>query len=75
MSGIMWELTSLRRLPEDDPAMPYLSSEPANQLIRDMVEKGMLGNKTKQGFYKQVFVEGKKEFWPLNLETREHEAS
>lgn len=62
-------------LPKDDPAMPYLSSEPANQLIKDMVNKGLLGNKTKGGFYKQVTVEGKKEFLPLNLETREHEAS
>ena len=61
-------------LPDDDPAMPYLSSEPANQLIKGMVEKGLLGNKTKAGFYKQVKVEDKKEFWPLNLETLEHEA-
>ena len=61
-------------LPKDDPAMPYLSSKPANQLIKDMVDKGLLGNKTKGGFYKQVKVEGKKEFLPLNLETREHEA-
>jgi len=61
-------------LPDDDPAMPYLASEPANQLIKDMVDKGLLGNKTKGGFYKQVKVEDKKEFWPLNLETREHEA-
>lgn len=60
-------------LPKDDPAMPYLSSKPANTLIKDMVEKGLLGNKTKGGFYKQVLVEGKKEFLPLNLETREHE--
>jgi len=62
-------------LPKDDTAMPYLDSEPANKLMGDMVEKGMLGNKAKQGFYKQVKVEGKKEFWPLNLETREHEPS
>jgi 3-hydroxyacyl-CoA dehydrogenase len=38
-----------------------------------MVEKGWLGNKTKQGFYKQVVEDGKKQFWPLNLETLEHE--
>ncbi len=62
-------------LSEEDTAMPYLASEPANQLIGDMVEKGLLGNKSKQGFYKQVVVEGKKEFWPLNLETREYEAA
>ncbi|MCK5794030.1 MAG: enoyl-CoA hydratase/isomerase family protein, partial [Anaerolineales bacterium] len=60
-------------LPKEDTAMPYLVSEPANKLMGDMVEKGMLGNKSKQGFYKQVKVEGKKEFWPLNLESREHE--
>lgn len=64
-----------KALPEDDQAMPYLLSEPANQLIHDMVEKGRLGNKTKQGFYKQVIVDGKKEFWPLNLYSREYEAS
>ncbi len=61
-------------LPADDPAMPYLTSESANQLIHDMVEKGRLGNKTKQGFYKQVKVNDQKEFWPLNLKTREYEA-
>jgi len=62
-------------LPEDEQAMPYLLSEPANQLIHDMVEKGRLGNKTKQGFYKQVSVDGKKEFWPLNLSSKEYEAA
>ena len=65
----------LEALPETDQAMPYLSSEPANLLIHDMVEKGRLGNKTKQGFYKQVMVDGKKEFWPLNLSSREYEAA
>ena len=62
-------------LPEDEQAMPYLSSEPVNQLIHDMVEEGRLGNKTKQGFYKQVSIDGKKEFWPLNLSSREYEAA
>ena len=38
-----------------------------------MVEKGWFGNKTKQGFYKQTKVDGKKQFWPLNLQTLEHE--
>ncbi len=61
-------------LPEDDPAMPFLTSDAANKLIQTMVENGQLGNKTKQGFYKQVKVEDKKEFWPLNLQTREYEA-
>ena len=65
----------IEALPDDDPAMPYLSSKPANKLIKDMVEKNLLGNKTRGGFYKMVKVEGKKEFWPLNLETREHEVT
>ncbi|RMF41752.1 MAG: 3-hydroxyacyl-CoA dehydrogenase/enoyl-CoA hydratase family protein, partial [Anaerolineae bacterium] len=43
-------------------------------LIRFMIEQGWLGNKTKVGFYKQVKADGKKQFWPLNLQTREHEA-
>ena len=63
-----------KALPEDDPAMPFLTSDAANQLIHDMVQNGQLGNKTKQGFYKQVKVEDRKEFWPLNLESREYEA-
>ena len=60
----------IEALPEDDPAMPFLTSDAPNQLIHDMVQNGQLGNKAKQGFYKQTKVEGKKEFWPLNLETR-----
>lgn len=61
-------------LPKSDPAMPYLESKPANQLIQQMVKNGQLGNKSKQGFYKEVKVEDTKDFWPLNLETREYEA-
>jgi 3-hydroxyacyl-CoA dehydrogenase len=62
-----------KALPDDDQAMPYLKSKPGNKLIHGMVEKGLLGNKTRQGFYKQTIVDGKKEFWPLNLKTQEHE--
>jgi 3-hydroxyacyl-CoA dehydrogenase len=58
----------------DEHAMRYLGSERANKLIHAMVEKGWLGNKTKQGFYKMVRKDGGKEFWTLNLETLEHEA-
>jgi 3-hydroxyacyl-CoA dehydrogenase len=62
-------------LPENDQAMPYLKSKPANQLINDLVKKGWLGNKSRQGFYKQVNVEGNKEFWPLNLDKLDYEAA
>lgn len=64
-----------KALSAEDSAMPYLSSEPANQLIKDMVDKGRLGNKSKQGFYKEVIEDGKKDFWPLNLESREYETA
>jgi 3-hydroxyacyl-CoA dehydrogenase len=61
-------------IPDDEKAQQYLNSEPPNNLIHTMVEKGWLGNKSKQGFYKQVMKEGgKKEFWVLNLGTMEHE--
>lgn len=61
-------------IPHDEQALPYLNSEPPNNLIHTMVENGWLGNKTKQGFYKQVRNEsGEKEFWVLNFETMEYE--
>src|SRR3989304_2847815 len=38
-----------------------------------LLERNWLGNKTKVGFYKEVRGEdGKKEFWPLDLNTLEH---
>jgi 3-hydroxyacyl-CoA dehydrogenase len=62
-------------IPHDEHALRYLKSEPANTLIHTLVERGWLGNKTKVGFYKEVQVDGKKEFWALNLQTLEHAAS
>jgi 3-hydroxyacyl-CoA dehydrogenase len=38
-----------------------------------MIERGWLGVKTNQGFYKLFRTNGKKDFWPLNLVTLEHE--
>ena len=62
-------------IPDDFLALPYLESEPANNLIHSMVAKGWLGNKTKQGFYKEVRqADGSKEFWALDLETLEYAA-
>jgi len=62
-------------IPHDHMAQPYLNSERANGLIGKMVEKGWLGNKTKQGFYKEVRQpDGAREFWSLNLQTLEYEA-
>jgi len=61
-------------IPHDELATRYMKSELVQNLIDTMVENGWLGNKTKQGFYKQVRTEdGKKEFWSLNLQTMEYD--
>ncbi len=59
-------------IPHDTLAQKYLASERANGLIAEMIKRGWLGNKTKVGFYKQVRENGKKQFWPLDLQTLEH---
>jgi 3-hydroxyacyl-CoA dehydrogenase len=62
-------------IPDDKQALKYLNSERVNQVIHTMVEKGWLGNKVKQGFYKEVKTpEGNREFWSLNLKTLDYEA-
>lgn len=61
-------------IPEDIKALQYLNSERVNHVIHTMVERGWLGNKVKQGFYKEVRTnDGNREFWSLNLKTLEHE--
>jgi 3-hydroxyacyl-CoA dehydrogenase len=55
--------------------LKVLKAEKGKNVTDVMVEKGWLGNKTKQGFYKQTKVDGKKQFWPLNFETMEHETA
>jgi 3-hydroxyacyl-CoA dehydrogenase len=60
-------------IPHDEHAQRYLTSEQGNNLIRTMVERSWLGTKNKVGFYKEVRQDGKKEFWPLNLQTMEHQ--
>jgi len=61
-------------IPHDSHALSYLNSEDANHLIHSLVEQGWLGNKSKVGFYKEVRIDGKKEFWSLNLKTMQHHA-
>ena len=61
-------------IPHDEHALRYMRSEAVIQLIRTMNERGWLGTKTKQGFYKEVRQpDGKKEFWVLDLKTMQHE--
>ena len=58
----------------NDPYREALVHPKATALIRTMVERGWLGNKTDVGFYKKVESNGKREFWVLDLETLEHRA-
>lgn len=61
-------------IPHDEHALRYMMSPQVIQLMRTLVERGSLGTKVKEGFYKEVRGEdGKKEFWVLNFETLEYE--
>lgn len=57
-----------------DPYREILQHPKTAELVTKMVEKGWLGNKTGQGYYKKTMVDGKREFWVLNPETFEYEA-
>jgi len=60
-------------IPHDKLGQQYLTEEKPKELIRTMIERKWLGNKTKIGFYKEVRGEdGKREFWSLDLNTLEH---
>lgn len=43
------------------------------EVMQTMLDRGWLGNKSGQGFYKKVIEGGKSSYWPLNLETLEYE--
>jgi 3-hydroxyacyl-CoA dehydrogenase len=60
-------------IPHDKLGQEYLQAEAPTRLMSTMLERKWLGNKTRVGFYKEVRGEdGKKEFWPLDLNTLEH---
>lgn len=52
----------------------YLKAPLSSALYQKMMDSKWLGNKTGQGFYKQVNVNGERQFWSLNLQTLEYEA-
>jgi 3-hydroxyacyl-CoA dehydrogenase len=56
-----------------DPHRQVLKQEQATALVSGMIERGWLGNKTGQGFYKRTYVDGERQFWILNPETMEYE--
>ena len=58
---------------EHDPYRKELAHEKSTALIEAMLERKWLGNKTRQGFYKQVQTEGGRQFWVLNPETMDYE--
>jgi 3-hydroxyacyl-CoA dehydrogenase len=55
-----------------DPYREALVHEEGHGLIESMVERGWLGNKSRQGFYKRVETEEGRQFWVLDPETMEH---
>ena len=61
-------------IPHDELALRYLKSEPVNHMIETLVQRGSLGGKVKEGFYKEVRgQDGSKDFWVLNLASLEYE--
>lgn len=56
-----------------DPYREVLRGERSVALNEKMLAQKWLGNKTGQGFYKQVNVNGNREFWALNPDTLEYE--
>ncbi len=58
----------------EDPAREVLVNPKAEAIAQKMLDNGWLGNKSGQGFYKQVKgAGGEKEFWTLNLDTFEYQ--
>jgi len=57
----------------DDEAREVLNHPASSALLDTMLARGMLGNKTGQGFYKRVDTPEGREFWELNLQTLDYE--
>jgi 3-hydroxyacyl-CoA dehydrogenase len=55
-----------------DPHREVLKHERGTALIAEMLERGWLGNKTGQGFYRRTYVDGERQFWALDLDTLEY---
>lgn len=57
-----------------DPYREVLKGEKSAAVYETMLQKGWLGNKSGQGFYRKTTVDGERQFWALNTETMEYEA-
>jgi len=58
-------------IPNDESRDVIIDSE-VMRVYDFLLAKGYLGNKTGQGFYKRVDVNGDKQFWPLDLQTLDY---
>jgi len=56
-----------------DPFVALVKDSPMNRVMATMIERGWLGNKAGQGFYKKMETPEGTQYWPLNLETMEYE--
>jgi 3-hydroxyacyl-CoA dehydrogenase len=61
-------------IPHDRIAQKYLSAAGPEELFQAMLDRKWLGNKTHVGFYKETTTDGRREFWPLDLQKLEHVA-
>jgi 3-hydroxyacyl-CoA dehydrogenase len=66
-------MSNLHKAIPHDPNKSVLVHEKGWPLVQGLVERKLLGNKTKGGFYKQVKTEQGKQFWVLNTQTMEHQ--
>ena len=57
----------------DDAFRETLRPEKLTRVMQEMLENKWFGNKSGQGFYKKTFVNGKREFWVLNMQTMAYE--
>jgi len=59
---------------ERDPWRTVLRHPKTQAMVEGLMQRGWLGNKSGQGFYKRVDGEGGKAFWSLDPETFEYRA-
>ena len=67
--------TNLYAAVGDDPYQEVLRPEKTAVVLEQMIENKWLGNKSGQGFYKKTYVNGKREFHTLNIDTLAYEAA
>lgn len=59
---------------DHDPYRDVLHGERVSALMSQMLERGWLGNKTDQGFYRKTMVDGERQFWTLDPQEMDYSA-